>query len=82
MHLRIFSGCRKDDELKGNQTAFVGSSESWQSASGRGSGNRRMKLNSTMLWDTQSRILELWVRDTGAEGKGRVKDVPEFLALG
>ena len=22
------------------------------------------------------------MRDTGAEGKGRVKDVPEFLALG
>ena len=48
----------------------------------RGSGNRKMKLNSNVLWETKSRILELWVRDTGAEGKGRVKDVPEFLALG
>ena len=49
---------------------------------GRGSGNRKMKLNSNVLWETKSRILELWVRDTGAEGKGRVNDVPEFLALG
>ena len=48
----------------------------------RGSGNRKMKLNSNVLWETKSRILELWVRDTGAEGKGRVNDVPEFLALG
>ena len=35
---------------------------------GRGSGNRKMKLNSNVLWETKSRILELWVRDTGAEG--------------
>ena len=41
-----------------------------------------MKLNSNVLWETKSRILELWVRDTGAEGTGRVNDVPEFLALG
>lgn len=56
--------------------------ESWLSDWGRGSGDQEMKLNSTVMWNTESRNLKMWVKDTGVEGRGELKMFPGILALG